>query len=129
MLVITWNISKFWKWMNTIISWDIRIAPLEENAFTVCKSDVKFLDYSALGIAGIYSSIEPYNNTVVNNVTGLLADNTIKSWEGCIEELIININLRKSICKNARGYLMNNRILEKKSSLWETAIREVHNKA
>jgi len=47
--------TKFMKWMNENIFWDFAIAPLEKNEFTRCKSDIKFLDYSALGIPGIYT--------------------------------------------------------------------------
>jgi len=44
---------KFIKWMRANAVWDLAIAPLEDTPFTCCKSDLKFLDYSALGIPGI----------------------------------------------------------------------------
>ncbi|MEI2421731.1 hypothetical protein V6O07_15755, partial [Arthrospira platensis SPKY2] len=43
---------------------DIFIAPLEDNLFNRCKSGLKFLEYSALGVPGVYSHLEPYQDLV-----------------------------------------------------------------
>lgn len=40
----------------------IGIAPLEQNEFNRCKSNIKALEFNALGIPGAYSNIEPYHN-------------------------------------------------------------------
>lgn len=39
---------------------DIGIAPLEDNLFNRCKSNIKMLEYTALGIPGVYSNVTPY---------------------------------------------------------------------
>lgn len=41
---------------------DLAIAPLEVNDFNKSKSNIKFQEYVASGICGIYQDIEPYKN-------------------------------------------------------------------
>jgi len=45
---------------------DIFVAPLCNNLFNRCKSPIKFIEYSALGIPGVYSRIAPYEGVVVH---------------------------------------------------------------
>ena len=66
---------KFVPWMRRHLRWDVAIAPLEDDAFTRCKSDLKYLDYAALGIPGVFSDVRPYRDTVRHRETGLLAAN------------------------------------------------------
>jgi hypothetical protein len=40
----------FVPWMAEHLQWDLAIAPLEDDPFTRCKSDIKFLDYGWLGV-------------------------------------------------------------------------------
>ena len=40
---------------------DFAVAPLVKNKMNLCKSFIKYLDYSALGLPGIYSNISPYS--------------------------------------------------------------------
>jgi hypothetical protein len=123
-----YNYLKFWKWMGENIFWDIGIAPLETTAFTCCKSDIKFLDYSALGIAGIYSKVSPYTKYVIHNETGLLAENTTTSWYTNLETLITDITLRQSIVKNAQNYLKKHRMLDVGSLILENTILTIYDK-
>jgi len=39
---------------------DLTIAPLVDNIFNSCKSNIKMLEFTALGAPGIYSNVEPY---------------------------------------------------------------------
>jgi O-antigen biosynthesis protein len=41
---------------------DIGFAPLVDNTFNRCKSNIKALEYTALGIPGVYSNVEPYKD-------------------------------------------------------------------
>ena len=65
---------------------DIFIAPLEDNLFNRCKSSVKFLEYSCLGVPGIYSNIDPYSIVIKNNFNGLLAY-TNDEWKNSLRKL------------------------------------------
>jgi len=114
----------FWEWMNNNCFWDIGIAPLKYSEFTKCKSDIKYLDYSALGIAGIYSNHPAYENSIKDRETGLLVDNNCDSWQIAIEELIRNDELRNSIRNSAHNDLWKNRILQNNVNLWLDVINK-----
>jgi|LSQX01.1.fsa_nt_gb glycosyltransferase involved in cell wall biosynthesis len=115
----------YWKWMCDNNYWDIGIAPLKKNVFTICKSDIKFLDYAALGIAGIYSNHPAYSDTIIPNTNGILVQNTCEAWFQGLEKLITNVKLRNKIAKNAHKELYTNRLLEKNADRWWKAINTV----
>jgi hypothetical protein len=54
----------FVRWLRETITWDFGIAPLVENSFNRGKSALKFLEYAALGIPGIFSNVGEYGDVV-----------------------------------------------------------------
>ena len=80
---------------------DMAIAPLEDNSHNQCKSNIKFLEYSACGYPGIYSDVGPYTDSVKNKDTGILVKNTTEDWLAAMELLINDAGLRKTIGANA----------------------------
>lgn len=115
----------FARWMSANVSWDLAIAPLEENAFTRCKSDIKFLDYSALGIPGVYSRGPVYGGTVRHMETGYLADNDTRSWAEALRLLLTDDALRLRLAKAARDYTLSTRTLEHRAADWREAVFSV----
>jgi len=81
---------------------DICIAPLTNNLFNKCKSNIKFLEYSISGIPGVYSRIKPYKEVIVENNNGLLA-NSVKEWEYALKSLIKDKNLRLKLASKAQA--------------------------
>jgi len=67
---------------------DICIAPLLDNLFNACKSNIKMLEYTAMGCPGVYSYIDPYKDAY-------LASKTEDEFIGNIERLVKNYDLRK----------------------------------
>lgn len=116
----------FWRCMNENCFWDIGIAPLKYNEFTRCKSDIKYLDYSALGMAGIYSRHPAYINTVKHRETGMLVENNCEAWKTALEELICDERLRNTIRSSAQNDLWENRILQSNIGLWLETINETY---
>jgi glycosyltransferase involved in cell wall biosynthesis len=115
----------FARWMVKNVKWDLAIAPLEEDVFTRCKSDIKFLDYSALGIAGIYSQGPVYGNTVRHLETGYLAANDPDSWSEGLELLLTDDSLRQRIGKKAQEYTFSSRTLQHCAANWREAILSI----
>lgn len=101
---------------------DIGLAPLHDNQFNCCKSNIKWLEYSICGIAGIYSDLAPYSPYVEHRKTGLLVkNNDIDSWIESIALLIENFNLRKSISAQAKAKVLSNFLCDKECNIYHEA--------
>ena len=100
------------KVMQSDVSWDVSIAPLCVDPFNVSKSDIKFLEYSAFGIPGVYSASHAYSS-VVHEQTGLLAD--LDDFGQSVLSLLDSPVLRAQLAKNAHDYVMQERTLEKRA--------------
>jgi processive 1,2-diacylglycerol beta-glucosyltransferase len=104
---------------------DIAFAPLEDNAFSQSKSNIKFLEYSICGYPGIYSRVGPYIDSVVHNETGLLIGNTTDEWIAALERLIEDEQLRRRIGLNAYECVTQNYSLQKRFSEWIDTYRVI----
>ncbi|MCP4677906.1 MAG: glycosyltransferase [Deltaproteobacteria bacterium] len=87
----------------------IGLAPLLPTEFNRCRSDVKFLEYAAAGLATVCSSLEPYKDTVEDGKTGLLFQG-LDDFAKCIERLIEDDRLRSDISRNAYQYVSSERL-------------------
>ena len=85
--------------------YDIGLAPLQDDLFHRSKTNNKFREYGACGIAGIYSNVDVYSSCVVNEKTGLLVSNSADSWFEAVARLIENPELREKIGKQSREYV------------------------
>ncbi len=112
----------FVAWMRHHLYWDLAIAPLEDNFFNNFKSDLKLLDYSALGFPGIYSNVPVYASTVRHKETGYLIENTPDAWETALEDLLEHSTARMEMAKRAESYVRNKRTLNQHASEWLDAI-------
>ena len=84
---------------------DIGLAPLKDDEFHRSKTNTKFRDYGACGIAGIYSNVDVYSDCTKDGETGLLVENTEEGWYNGIKRLIDDLELRASIKAKAFEYV------------------------
>ena len=120
------NVYKdFVKFFQTI-DFDIAIAPLVDNLFNRCKSGLKFLEYSANGVAGVYSRIDPYESIVEDGVNGFLASN-LDEWYESLNKLIENPTLRQEIAKLAQRDVDKNWLLSKNIQTWNDIFKKLIN--
>lgn len=96
---------------------DIAIAPLADNLFNRCKSPIKFFEYSAMGLPGVYSKLEPYEQVVDEGVDGFLADKP-NEWEDKISLLIENAFIRNDIARKAQEKVRKNWMIHDHAHLW-----------
>lgn len=99
----------FMHWLGSLGCFDIGIAPLVDTPFNVCKSDIKFLDYTAIGIPTVASGNSPYSHSIKDGVNGLLIDNTQEAWFNALSGLIDYAEKRDNLLDAARTYLMHER--------------------
>jgi len=83
---------------------DIGLAPLPNDEFHRCKSNNKFREYAACGMAGVYSDMPVYNTFVTHGETGLLAANHPAAWVEAIGRLLDDAQLRVAMASRARSY-------------------------
>ncbi len=65
---------RFVRWLRRTAAWDFGLAPLVAHPFNEAKSALKFLEYAALGVPGIFSRVGEYPQVIEDRRTGLLAD-------------------------------------------------------
>ena len=115
----------FMLWFTGRIQWDIAIAPLQDSSFNYSKSDIKFLDYSAIGTPGIFSKVPAYQNTIVNQQDGLIVENDTERWIEAIQLLIEDSELRLNLAMNASKRLYSERVIKHNSEKWVKMITKI----
>ncbi len=103
---------------------DIGVAPLRDNAFNRSKSNLRWLEYSAMGIPAVVSSVEPFNMSVVDGKTGLFAYET-EEWYKQLKRLIEHENLRHRIGRAANREVKKSFDIKTNAKLWDTAYKQV----
>jgi len=95
------------------LHWDFVVAPLIDSPVNRGKSAVKFLEYSALGLPGIYSAMGEYAKIIKHNETGiLLGSNENEAWIEAICKMAIQPDLRETLAVNANRYVQDNYLLK-----------------
>ncbi len=102
---------------------DVVIAPLQSNLFNQCKSPIKFLEYAALGLPGIYSRLAPYDQVVADGVDGFLAS-TPEEWYDRLVELIENPSLRSAMSLKAQEKVRQSWLLSNHASEWRAVYEQ-----
>lgn len=85
---------------------DIAIAPLRDLPFNRAKSNLRYLEYSALKIPTVASGVEPYK-CIKHGETGFIAHEE-DEWVECLKQLIKSEELRSVMGNNAYDYVKKN---------------------
>ena len=98
--------------------------PLEDIPFQKYKSNIRYLDYSSLGIPSIISNVIPFSESIRHNKTALLVNNHSDDWFNAIKSLIQDEELRETIGNNAfydlcKNYPIESSILEWKEIIYD----------
>ena len=111
----------FMSWFTASVRWDIGVAPLRAHAFNVCKSDIKLLDYAAVGAAGIFSGLPPYA-TVGERGAGRVVANDTSAWSAALDALVADAAERRRLVAVAQAHLWEERVLRCAALGWPEAI-------
>ena len=84
-----------------MLDFDIGLIPLADSVFSSAKSNLKGMEYNAMGIPYIATPSEPYRSYTLEGDNGLLAK-TPDEWRNHLELLVSEHGLRKSMGVAAR---------------------------
>lgn len=103
---------------------NIAIAPLEDIPYNHCKSSIKFFEFSAMGLPGVYSRVTPYTSVVEEGVNGFTAS-TISEWIESLSQLIENPQLREKVVLSAQETVRRDWLLSDHAHLWRETYAQI----
>jgi glycosyltransferase involved in cell wall biosynthesis len=115
-----WN-RNLVEYLHTL-DFDIGIAPIAYHVFNKSKSDIKVLEYAALGIPVVASDFGPYAASVQHGETGFLVKRP-HEWAGYLNQLVSDPQLRAEMSINAKLWA-STRTVQGNAWRWEQAYRE-----
>lgn len=115
-IINTWETIAKYPEMKAKLNWDIELAPLVDTEFNRCKSNLRWLEASALRIPVVASKVEPYKNT-----NALLCRST-KEWVDAISTLIENESTRSEIGREAYRLVRKNYSILKVAKQYEDVV-------
>lgn len=98
---------------------NIAIAPLEDNAFNTCKSNLRLLEYGAMGWPVVCSDVYPFRT---EDPPVFRCSNQADDWLQQIKELIGNRALRQQQGQALNQWVQDNFYLSKNAQAWKHAI-------
>jgi hypothetical protein len=107
-------------------NWAIGVAPLRDNSANRAKTNNKYREYGACGIAGIYSDMPPYQGCVHPGVTGLLVEPSDEAWLAAILQLALQPDQRERIANRAERDVREKYCVAGVACVWGDCIRETH---
>lgn len=99
------EIDKYPQWIARR-KFDIGIAPLEDTEFNRGKSNLRWLEYSAMGICTVASPLLHFKQSIQHGKTGFLAG-THEQWVKTLTMLVNEPALRENIGRAARSEVKN----------------------
>lgn len=103
---------------------DIGIAPLIDNNFNRGKSNLRWLEYSALKIPTVASPLPDFTRVIENNKNGCIA-NTDEEWFRHLDNLIVDEKLRRDIGNSAYKTIRKEFNTAKNSQKYLWLLREI----
>jgi glycosyltransferase involved in cell wall biosynthesis len=124
-ILTPWKNNMF-DYPSDMLQFDIGLCPLKNSRFNKAKSNLKWLEYSAMAIPTVATNIEPYKS-IDDGVTGFLtsANNNYIEWERKLKTLIKSEMLRRKMGEAARAEVWENYNIKKNWKLWAKAYEEI----
>ncbi len=98
---------------------DIAIAPLEDNPFNACKSNLRLLEYGAMGWPVVCSDVYPFRTA---NPPVLRVPNDEQAWLSALRRLMDDPQLRRAQGHALHEWLQRNFLLEHHVEAWRKAL-------
>ena len=98
---------------------DIAIAPLENNPFNACKSNLRLLEYGAMGWPVVCSDVYPFQT---ENPPVFRVSNDEEDWLNALNRLIQDPELRRTQGEALHAWLLRHYTIEAHADNWFHAI-------
>ena len=102
---------------------DIGLAPLDDNNFNRGKSNLRWLEYSALKIPTIASPLPDFKRVIQEGLNGFLAED-LDDWKAKLRTLIENEGLRRQVGLNAYKSVKENFNVTQTANLYRHILKE-----
>jgi glycosyltransferase involved in cell wall biosynthesis len=115
-----WNaeLTDYWR----SIDFHVGIAPLMPHAFNKARSDVKALEYAALGIPVVASNYGPYPESINHGETGFIVKHD-HEWAKYLNTLLYDDETRATMSTNAKEWA-SERTIQGNTWRWEQVFAE-----
>lgn len=100
---------------------DIAIAPLEDNLFNRCKSNLRLLEYGAMGWPVVCSDVYPFQT---DNPPVFRVANQSEAWIAALRRLIDDADLRQRMGQDIHQWVRDRFFLTGNTPRWQQAIFE-----
>jgi glycosyltransferase involved in cell wall biosynthesis len=117
------SIDKYPRWIASE-GFDIGIVPLVDTEFNRGKSNLRWLEYSAMGIPTVASNVLHFRQSVEHGKTGFLAG-THEKWVKILTKLVNEPKLRENIGRAARLEVKNQWRPEVQARKYRAALQKV----
>lgn len=105
---------------------DIGIAPLKDNEFNRAKSNLRWLEYSALKKPCVMSDVRPFRECIKNGEDGFLANSKVV-WYEMLKRLIKDEEMRKSVGMAAYTRVKNEYNMDIQALKYASILKEIKN--
>ncbi len=106
------------------LNFDIGLVPLRDIPFNAGKSDLKWLEYSALGIPSVISDVQAFTEPKARGLA-LVIPNDEDAWYLTLCRLIEDASLRRALGAAARDYVWAHRNLEREVGTYAEMLNRV----
>ena len=119
------SIDKYPQWVMKS-NFDIGVAPLVDNNFNRGKSNLRWLEYSAMGIPTVASALPHFTQSIKHGETGYIAK-TKDEWKYNLKRLIEDADLRHSIGLNARKEIEDRWSIRHLRETYKSVLEDAYN--
>jgi O-antigen biosynthesis protein len=106
---------------------DIGLLPLVDHPFNRSKSELKYFQYSALGIPAVASPLPCYKRGIEDGCGYIAENNAPAEWYRHLKALIVDADLRRSVGVRARRLMYMKHDIRREFRRWLDAYQEAVN--
>lgn len=100
---------RFARWLRAQGPFDAGLAPLVDDRFNAAKSDVKILDYAAIGLMSVVSDVAAYRDTAPGGRFVMRCADERSSWLKALETIVDDPGMATRLGEEARDYVWSHR--------------------